>query len=136
MNPNSADLEAYLDEALPPEAMSEIEQVLRTSPALQQQLCEILRRRDLGVHSLGEIWRRHRVSCPSREELGSYLLEALEAEHARYIEFHVEQGGCRICAANLDDLREQANQVNQPAHEHRRRNYFQSSVGYLRNHPK
>jgi hypothetical protein len=26
--------------------------------------------------------------------------------------------------------------VNQPAHEHRRRNYFQSSVGYLRNHPK
>jgi tRNA U54 and U55 pseudouridine synthase Pus10 len=135
MNHNAADLEAYLDEALPPEAMSEIEQALRSSPQLQQHLADILRRRDLGVHSLGEIWRRHRVSCPSREELGSYLLEALDVQHARYIEFHVETGGCRICAANLDDLRDQANAANQPANQQRRRNYFQSSVGYLRKHP-
>ena len=83
MHHHAADLEAYLDEALPAEAMSEIEQALRSSQQLQQQLAEILRRRDLGVHSLGEIWRRHRVSGPSRDELGSYLLESLDVPHAR-----------------------------------------------------
>ena len=36
---------------------------------LAKQLIAIHRRRDAGLHSLGEIWRRHRLSCPSRQEL-------------------------------------------------------------------
>jgi hypothetical protein len=37
-------------------------------------------RRDAGVHSLGEIWRRNRVSCPTRQQLGSFLLGILSDE--------------------------------------------------------
>ncbi len=125
------DLEAYLDEALPIEAMAEIERHLRADPALAQQLAEINGRRDAGLHSLGEIWRRHRLTCPSREQLGSYLLQVLEKDEAEYLRFHLEVSGCRTCRANLDDLKNR--QLDEPAAvANRRKKYFQSSAGHLR----
>ncbi|MCA9262270.1 MAG: hypothetical protein KDA60_00415 [Planctomycetales bacterium] len=127
-----SELEAYLDEALTPELTAQVETALRQDKKLAKRLAEILQRRDSGVHSLGEIWRRHQLSCLTRDQLGSYLLGALEPHHAEYVRFHVEQIGCRICQANLEDLREKAKDSN-PSVDSRRRNYFQSSVGYLRN---
>jgi hypothetical protein len=126
-----SELEAYLDEALPPEEMSQIELALRKRPELARQLAAINARRDAGVHSVGEIWRRHRISCPAREHLGSYLLDALPEELAEYVGFHLEVVGCRFCQANLADLRQQQAEVPE-AVETRRRKYFQSSAGYLR----
>jgi len=126
-----SDLDAYLDEALPPEEMARVEQALRNDPELRGRLATINGRRDAGVHSLGEIWRRHRLSCPSREQLGSYLLEALPDEAADYVTFHLEVIGCRYCKANLADLEEQEAEAPEEV-ETRRRKYFQSSVGHLR----
>ena len=103
----NADLEAFLDESLPVERMAAIEDALRNDAALQEQLAAINGRRDAGVHSLGEIWRRHRLSCPSREQLGSYLLGVLPRDAADYVKFHVETIECRYCAASIDDLRAQ-----------------------------
>jgi len=125
-----SDLDAYLDEALPPEEMARIEKALRKNPQLGKQLAAINARRDAGVHSLGEIWRRHRLSCPSREQLGSYLLDALPEEPADYVAFHLEVIGCRYCRANLADLKRQ-DAESPTAAEKRRRKYFQSSVGHL-----
>ena len=71
------DLEAYLDEALPVEEMARIEKTLRDDPALTRQLAAVIARRDSGLVSLGEVWRRHRLSCPTRQELGSFLLGVL-----------------------------------------------------------
>ena len=126
-----SDLEAYLDEALSPEEMARIEKVLRKDPALVRQLATINARRDAGVHSLGEIWRRHRITCPSREQLGSYLLGALPQEQEDYVVFHLEVVGCRYCQANLTDLQKQQAEAREIV-ETRRRRYFQSSAGYLR----
>jgi len=126
-----SDLEAYLDEALPVEAMARIETALRDDRKLAEQLVAINGRRDAGLHSLGEIWRRHRLSCPSREQLGSYLLSVLETDVAGHIRFHLEVSGCRTCRANLDDLK--TRQTDEPsAVDHRRKKYFQSSAGQLR----
>ena len=125
-----ADLEAYLDEALPPEEMARIEKAAREDRAVVAQLASIHARRASGVHSLGEIWRRHRLSCPSREQLGSYLLGALDDAPARYLAFHVELIGCRYCQANLADLRGQLC-GGDPAAPRRRSKYFQSSAGRL-----
>ena len=72
-----ADLEAYLDEALPPEEMARIEQALRDRPELRERLAAINARRDTGVHSLGAIWRRHRLSCLRPRAVGQ-----LPARHA------------------------------------------------------
>jgi anti-sigma factor RsiW len=125
------DLEGYLDEALAPERMTEIEDALRHDPALADRLATINARRDAGVHSLGEIWRRHRLTCPSREQLGSYLLGVLPEDAAAYIAFHLETIGCRPCQASAADLKAQHHEGADAA-EHRRRRYFQSSAGYLK----
>lgn len=125
------DLEAYLDEALPIESMATIERTLRNDAKLAEQLAAINGRRDAGLHSLGEIWRRHRLSCPAREQLGSFLLGVLEEDLAGHIRFHLEVSGCRTCQANLDDLKNR--QTDEPASvDTRRKKYFQSSAGQLR----
>ena len=126
-----SDLQAYLDEGLPSEQMAFIEAELRKKPELLKQLAAINARRDAGVHSVGEIWRRHRLSCPSRDQLGSFLLGALDTEHADYIRFHIETIGCRLCQANIDDLRRQQQETAETV-KTRRTKYFQSTAGHLR----
>lgn len=127
---HQADLEAYLDEALPADEMARIEQALRSDPDLARRLSDTSSRRDAGQHTLGGIWRRHRMSCPSRQQLGSYLLGAMPAEVLDYVRFHLDVVGCRCCQANLADLQQQ--QAEQPeTTQTRRRRYFQSSVRLL-----
>jgi anti-sigma factor RsiW len=128
---NDCELEAYLDEALPAETMSGIEEAIRATPELARRLVAINGRRDSGVHSLGDIWRRHRLTCPNRSEIGSFLLGVLPDAQARYIRFHTEVIGCRSCAANLADLKHQQAEAADTAAV-RRRKYFESSAGYLR----
>ncbi len=126
-----AQLEAYLEESLSADEMASVEAHLRSEPKLLERLTAIIHRRDAGVHTLGEIWRRHRLSCPTREQLGSYLLQVLDETHQAYLQFHLETVGCRFCQANLDDLRERQRD-EQAAVSQRRRKYFESSAGYLR----
>lgn len=125
------ELEAYLDEALSPAEMSAIEAQLRKDKDLVRQLATINGRRDAGVHTIAEIWRRHRISCPTRAQLGNFLLDALDQELADYIQFHVTEVGCRFCHANLEDLKLQQ-QETAKVKSTRRAKYFQSSAGYLR----
>jgi len=123
-------LQAYLDELLPAELMASIETELRQSETLRDRLVTLVGMREAGVHGLGEIWRRNRLTCPSRQQLGSFLLGAMDENLQNYIQFHLEKVGCRVCRANLDDLKSQ--QSNQKADTQlRRRRYFQSSAGYL-----
>jgi anti-sigma factor RsiW len=115
-----SDLEAYLDEALPPEQMANVELALRKDPTLVRQMAAIHSRRSSGVHSLGEIWRRGRLSCLSREQLGSFLLGALPEDAADYLSFHLEIVGCRYCQANLADLERQQAESQEAVQTRRR----------------
>jgi hypothetical protein len=124
------DLLAYLDEMLAPERMTAVESDLRAHESLRLRLAGLSRRRDLGCHSVGEIWRRLRLSCPPRDQLGSFLLGTLSADAAHYVEFHVRSVGCRLCAASLDDLA--ASMKPSPETGARRRRFFESSAGSLR----
>ena len=126
-----ADLEAYLDEALSAAEMARIETAVRRSPELIRRLAAVNSRRDAGSHSLGEIWRRNRLTCPSRGQLGSYLMGALIEGEAKYVQFHLEVVECRYCQANCLDLANQQAETTDTAAT-RRRKYFQSSAGYLR----
>jgi hypothetical protein len=131
MNFSPAELEAYLDEALPVEQMTRIEEALRRDRGLLAELAAVNARRDGGAHSVGEIWRRHRLSCPPREQLGGYLLGVLPTPVMEYLTFHLETVGCRYCQANAADLRRQQAETAAAA-QTRRKKYFQSSAGYLR----
>ncbi len=132
--PTDADLLAYADELLAADEAAAIEEQLRETSGLRQRLAMLLKQRDQGGHSLGEVWRRQRLSCPSRSELGTYLLGAMDADAAEYVEFHLHTIGCSICAANLADLQErQASDATgaTPERESRRQRYFESSAGRL-----
>ncbi len=125
-----AELSAFLEEALPPARSAQLEHQLRSDTNLRQRLIEVRGRDNAGLHTIGSIWRRHRLSCPSRAELGQFLLEALEDEAADYVRFHIDSIGCRYCQANLADLQDSAADVSQP--QIRRQRYFQTSAGLLR----
>jgi hypothetical protein len=127
----TAELDAYLDEALDAGRMAQIEQTLRARPDLLQRLADINARRDCGIHTLAEIWRRHQIGVPTREELQGYLLGILPPEHAAYLRFRVETLKCRYTIANLRDLQSQQQQAEAQVVA-RRHKYFQSSVGHLK----
>ena len=124
------ELLAYLAEQLPTERMAAIERALRNSEPLRRQLAALARERDQGGFTVGEVWRRGRLSCPTRSQLGAYLLGALDGGPRDYIEFHLRTIGCRVCAANLADLQQAT--AAAPEKQRRRRKYFESSAGYLR----
>ncbi|WP_437194056.1 hypothetical protein [Planctomicrobium sp. SH527] len=125
------DLLAYLDEMLPASRAAVIEELLRNSPELRTKLSVLIQQRDQGSLTVGEIWRRHRLSCPTRSELGTFVLKVAPAETANYIQFHLNEIGCRICQANLNDLQ---NSLLQSGHDQqtRRQRYFESSAGLFR----
>jgi hypothetical protein len=129
-NYTDAELLAYLDESLAVERMAAIEQALRGSDELRKRTAGLLRRRDQGAHSVGESWRRWRLSCPTRHQLGSYLLGAVDAGWADYLNFHLQTVGCRFCAANLEDLRQAL--AATPEVQRRRQKFFESSAGRVR----
>jgi hypothetical protein len=123
-------LRAYIDDALTDTELARVEQALRQSDALRGQLRSVMQERDRGEHSVGAVWRRARLSCPNREQLGSYLLQALDPDFQDYIEFHLRTVACPFCLANLTDLQTRQKEPV-PQAQQRRRRYFQSSAGYL-----
>ncbi len=115
-------LHRYLDDTLSDHETARIEQELRQSPALQNMLKTVMQERDRGEHSVGAIWCRNRLSCPTREQLGSYLLGVLDPDFQDYVAF---------CHANLADLRK-LHEEPAPKAQARRRKFFESSAGLLR----
>ena len=126
-------LQAYLDENLDADTMAAVEKELRDNESTRERLIQLAGMREAGVHGVGEIWRRNRLSCPTREQWGSFLLGAIDAETEAYLKFHLEQVGCRLCIANVEDLRRQQTEQQQSV-QTRRRRYFQTSAGYLSQH--
>jgi hypothetical protein len=124
-------LKHYLADALPAADMARIEKALRDSAELRERL-ELVRedRTDPLLHSLGAFWRRSRLTCATREQLGSYLLEVLDADQSGYIKFHLEVVECPFCRANLIDLKAKTRPAV-VADRERHRRIFHSSRGLL-----
>lgn len=98
-------LRDYLHDALPEADMAAVERALRGSAELRAALDEVRQTEDRGEHTVGAIWRRERVSCPTRDQLGGFLLGAGDPPLLDYVEFHLTAIGCPYCQANLDDLK-------------------------------
>ncbi len=123
-------LHGYLEDSLSEAETAKVEQALRESAALQRMLRLLILERDRGEHSVGAIWCRQRLSCPTRDQLGSYLLQALDPGFQDYIDFHLRTIGCAFCLANLADL-QALHKDSVPKAKERRRRFFESSAGYL-----
>ena len=126
-----AELDAFLEGTLSPEETAAIEKQLRDNQEMLNQLASVNGRKNAGLHSLGAIWRRNRIGCPTREQLGSFLLGTLEEPMMEYIHFHITIVGCSFCQANLDDMRQQ-HVEEAGSSTSRQRKYFDSSAGYVK----
>ena len=125
-------LRDYLHDALPEAEMGAVEKVLRDDTAARALFDEVRAEEDRGEHTIGAIWRREHLSCPTRDQLGGYLLQALDPARLDYIEFHMKTVGCPFCQANLDDLTKRQAEAAAPA-KARRKRIVNSSAGVLRN---
>jgi hypothetical protein len=104
-------LRSYLLDSLAAEEMARVEKALRDSSELRARLEDVRQNRgDPNLHTLGAIWRRGRLTCPTRQQLGSYLLDALDPNLGSYLKFHLEVVECPFCQANLADLQAKATQ--------------------------
>lgn len=124
------ELLAFLDEQLEPENSAKIEVAVRAQPELHQRLVQLRGQNAAGLHTIGAIWRRERLSCPDRDCLGRYLIGELASAERDYVRFHLEEIGCRVCNANYDDLSQAIAQ--QRDSQKRRHRIFQTSAGHLR----
>jgi len=126
-----AELEAYLDESLDSTRATEIEETIKTDSDLLQRLSVINSRRDAGVHTLGEIWRRNQIGVPSAEVMGNYLLDVLDDEQSAYIKFRMEQLKCPFTVALYDDLLAKQTESAELSAS-RREKFYKTSAGLLK----
>ena len=92
-----ATLRAYLADELPAGTLARVEKALRDSAELRARLEEVRQDRgEMGLHSLGAIWRRNRLTCPTRQQLGSLLLDVLDPDLADYLRFHIDVVGLPV----------------------------------------
>ena len=121
-------LRAYLADELPAGTLARVEKALRDSAELRAQLEDVRQNRgEAGLHSLGAIWRRGRLTCPSRQQLGSLLLDALDPDLAAYLQFHIDVVACPYCQANLLDLKHKAEPAAAEVRATRQGRFLQSS---------
>jgi len=78
---------------------------------------------------LVEVWELVRPTCPKRSTLGKYTLGTLDADWMDHIRFHVDELGCRLCQANLDDMQKQ---IDDQAAQSLCDQFMQSSIGFFR----
>jgi hypothetical protein len=124
------ELADFLEDSLDPIRTATLEKLIRNSPELQERLDRIRIRFDGGEHSLGAVWQRDRLSCPTRDELSAYLNQILDPAPADYLKFHLEVIACPFCLANLEDL--QARNAEQTEKNRiRQSRILESSAGLL-----
>lgn len=125
--PSDADLAAYLDETLDSRRAAVIESMLPDDPTLIDRLQQINLRRSRGIHTVGEIWRRHQIGVPSETEMGSYLLGVLDQEHAAYIDYRINDLACPFTIALRADLLSQNETLSENVKDRRQRFFVRSS---------
>lgn len=124
-------LRDFLHDALPDAEMASVEKILRDDASSRLLFEEVRAEEDRGEHTIGAIWRREHLSCATRDQLGGYLLQALDQSRLDYIDFHLKTVGCPFCQANLDDLQKKQAEAAEPI-KARRRRIVNSSAGVLR----
>lgn len=122
-----AELEAYLDSTLAPQRADELEEMVRADADLLKRLAQVNARRNAGIHTLGEIWRRNQIGVPTKEEMRQHLLGTLSAEESSYIEFRIKELKCVFTLALLHDLNAEANDSPEKSRNRRKKIYDQGA---------
>lgn len=128
-----AELDSYLDESLESSRAADLENELRQYPNLLERLSKINARRNAGVHTVGEIWRRNQVSVPAPEKMQAYLDGELSQDESDYIDFRIKELKCVFTLAIYHDLLAQQNDPGQHSRDRREKIFDRGSKLMKRN---
>lgn len=125
-------LRDYLHDALPDAELVAVEKAVRKDATIRERLNQVRQEVDRGEHSIGAVWRRERLTCPTLSQFRLHLLQSLDdPELTAYIQFHLTLIGCPICQAIYDDL-ERLHTEPEVTTRARRKRIVDSSAGLLR----
>ena len=79
---------------------------------------------------LVDLWQEQRFTCPKRSTIGSWRLGSLDEQWSEYVKFHINQLGCNICLANLEDLDNELNKKTE--YDTVCQRIFESSIGFFK----
>ena len=105
---------------------------MREDKELLERLSQINKRREAGMHTLGEVWRRNQLCVPSVEQMGNFLLGVLQPEEADYIRFRIEDLKCPFTIALKADLESRKEDSVKTESNERRSKFYNSSVELLK----
>ena len=125
-------LRAFATDSLPEAETAGVEKLIRDDPAVGKLYAQVREEEERGEHSVGAIWRRSHVSCPTLAQLGGYLMQAMDDELFDYIEFHLKTVGCSYCAANLEDQKHKQAGAAGDGAKTRRKKIVHSTAGVLK----
>lgn len=125
---SETELEAYLDETLDSARAAQIERAAAAQPQLIQRLAYINSRRNAGVHTLGEIWRRNQIGVPDRDTIIAWLDGKLDQAQANYLQFRLDILKCRYTQAICTDVLQDRESAQAPVRRSRRDKLFQKGA--------
>lgn len=118
------ELLAWQEETLPVSRMRQMEAAFRNSPEFVERYRKLQEQLDQGGLTLGEVWRRHRIGCFSKEMLARHARGETSAGLSEQILFHLQTVECVWCQAVFETLNE--DDLN------RTQRVFQTSLGGLK----
>jgi hypothetical protein len=133
---SDARLLAYVEERLSIADTIRLEKSLDADEQLKTDLCRVSGQHVTGELTLAAIWRDFQVGCLNHEQLAAYVRHQLGGGLADYVRFHIDEVGCRVCEARLDELTRLTNNSANEQATPLASKCFNSSVGLIQPRPR
>ena len=104
-------IHAYIDGALSPEEADAFTSMAYGDSELRGKIRTVQTEFDYHNHTVGSLWRRNQLTCPSDQEIVDYqrgALAIINPEIADYVQFHLTSIRCIYCISTAAELKQSA----------------------------
>lgn len=104
-------IHAYIDGALSPEEADAFTSMAYGDSELRGKIRTVQTEFDYHNHTVGSLWRRNQLTCPSDQDIVDYqrgALAIINPEIADYVQFHLTSIRCIYCISTAAELKQSA----------------------------
>jgi len=104
-------IHAHIDGALSQEETDAFDLEAQVNSELRGQIRAVQSEFDYHNHTVGSLWRRNQLTCPSDQDIADYLrggLAIINPEIADYVQFHLTSIRCIYCISTAAELKQSA----------------------------
>lgn len=102
-------IHAYIDGALSPEETEAFALKAQRDSELRGQIRTVQSEFDYHNHTVGSLWRRNQLTCPSDQDIVDYQrgeLAIINPEIADYVQFHLKSIRCIYCISSAAERKQ------------------------------